>query len=125
LERQTSTPSEIQKGLASYSGNIDGAFYLRIAGVPCSGKAPDQLPSAEAYASALPAAGKVYMVPICFQFWGANAGRYYEYSGYSGMLAMWMDAINVTQRAEGRGNDAISDRKLSPNFYYSTGAFHS
>ena len=36
------------------------------------------------------------MAPVCFQFWGANHGRYYEYSGYSGMRSMWKDAIDVT-----------------------------
>jgi glucan endo-1,3-alpha-glucosidase len=36
------------------------------------------------------------MAPICFQFWGANAGRYYEYSGFSGMRRLWMDAIEAS-----------------------------
>ncbi len=36
------------------------------------------------------------MAPICLQFWGSNANRYYEYSGAGGMRAMWMDAINVS-----------------------------
>ena len=36
------------------------------------------------------------MAPICLQFWGANANRYYEYSGAAGMRALWMDAIHVT-----------------------------
>ena len=36
------------------------------------------------------------MAPVCFQFWGANAGRYYESSGYSGMRAHVGDAINVS-----------------------------
>jgi hypothetical protein len=36
------------------------------------------------------------MAPICLQFWGANANRYYEYGGAAGMRALWMDAINVT-----------------------------
>ena len=36
------------------------------------------------------------MAPICFQFWGANANRYYEYSGYQGMRALWMQAIQTT-----------------------------
>jgi glucan endo-1,3-alpha-glucosidase len=60
------------------------------------GHASDQLRSSHGYAAALHAAGKVYMAPICFQFWGANHGRYYEYSGYSGMRSMWRDAIDVT-----------------------------
>jgi hypothetical protein len=36
------------------------------------------------------------MAPVCLQFWGANANRYYEYSGAAGMRAMWMDAILVS-----------------------------
>jgi hypothetical protein len=36
------------------------------------------------------------MAPICLQFWGANADRYFESSGAEGMRALWMDAINVT-----------------------------
>jgi glucan endo-1,3-alpha-glucosidase len=88
--------TDIQEGLASYAKIIDGAFYWGIAGVPALGHSPDQIPSSEAYASALHNAGKLYMAPICFQFWGANAGRYYEYSGYSGMRSMWMDAIHIS-----------------------------
>jgi glucan endo-1,3-alpha-glucosidase len=87
---------DIAAGLADYSPGIDGAFYWGIAAVPGLGHAPDQIPSGDAYAAVLHRAGKLYMAPICFQFWGANAGRYYEYSGYSGMRAMWMDAINVS-----------------------------
>ena len=87
---------DIQEGLASYTKIIDGAFYWGIAGVPGLGHPPDQIPSSEAYASVLHAAKKIYMAPVCFQFWGANAGRYYEYSGYSGMRSMWMDAIQVS-----------------------------
>jgi hypothetical protein len=89
--------SDLSAGLASYSRIIDGAFYWGIAGVPGLGRWPDQLPSSQAYASALHAAGKIYMAPICFQFWGANANRYYEYGGYYGIRAMWMDAINVSR----------------------------
>jgi hypothetical protein len=89
-------PADVGSGLASYSEIIDGAFYWGIAGVPGLGHFPDQLPSSEAYAAALHAKGKIYMAPICFQFWGANAGRYYEYGGYAGMRAMWMNAINIT-----------------------------
>jgi hypothetical protein len=88
--------SDIQAGLAGYKSIIDGAFYWGIAGVPGLGHPPDQLPSSSAYATVLHAAGKLYMAPICFQFWAANAGRYYEYSGYSGMRALWMNAIQVT-----------------------------
>ena len=90
------TTTDISAGLDAYTNIIDGAFYWGIAGVPGLGHAPDQLPSSGAYASVLHAAGKIYMAPICFQFWGANANRYYEYSGYSGMRAMWEDAIRVT-----------------------------
>lgn len=85
--------NDIQTGLADYASIIDGSFYWGIAGVPGLGHPPDQMPSIDAYASVLHTAGKLYMAPICFQFWGANAGRYYEYSGYSGMRTMWMDAI--------------------------------
>jgi glucan endo-1,3-alpha-glucosidase len=88
--------ADIQAGLTDYAGIIDGAFYWGIAGVPGLGHAPDQIPSTDAYASVLHRAGKLYMAPICFQFWGANTGRYYEYSGYSGLRSLWMDAINVS-----------------------------
>jgi len=88
--------TSIHVGLNDYADIIDGAFYWGIAGVPGLGQPPDQLPSSEAYASEMHAAGKIYMAPICFQFWGANANRYYEYSGYSGMRAMWLNAIRVT-----------------------------
>jgi glucan endo-1,3-alpha-glucosidase len=87
---------DIETGLSDYADIIDGAFYWGIAAVPGLGHPPDQIPSADAYSSVLHHVGKVYLAPICFQFWGANAGRYYEYSGFSGMRAMWMDAINVS-----------------------------
>jgi len=87
---------DIDAGLAEYKPIIDGAFYWGIAGVPLLGHTPDQIPSSEAYSNLLHRAGKLYMAPICLQFWGANAGRYYEYSGYSGLRAMWMDAIEVS-----------------------------
>ena len=90
------TADDILAGLANYSNLIDGSFYWGIAGVPGLGHSPDQMPSSDAYASIIHAAGKLYMAPICFQFWGANADRDYEYSGYSGMRAMWMDAINIS-----------------------------
>jgi glucan endo-1,3-alpha-glucosidase len=90
------TPNQIQTGLADYVDTIDGSFYWGIAGVPGLGQPPDQIPSSDAYAAVLHKAGRLYMAPICFQFWGANAGRYYEYSGYSGMRTLWMDAINVS-----------------------------
>jgi len=88
--------NEIQTGLADYESTIDGSFYWGIAGVPGLGHSPDQIPSSDAYAAVLHKAGKLYMAPTCFQFWGANTGRYYDYSGYTGMRALWMDAINVT-----------------------------
>jgi glucan endo-1,3-alpha-glucosidase len=88
--------ADIQAGLADYASVTDGAFYWGIAGVPGLGHPPDQIPSSDAYASELHRMHKLYMAPICFQFWGANAARYYESSGYSGMRAMWMDAIAVS-----------------------------
>lgn len=87
---------EVNTGIASWTGILDGAFYWGIAAVPGLGHVPDQLPSSHAYAVALHGAGKLYMAPICFQFWGANHGRDYEYGGFAGMRAMWMDAIQVT-----------------------------
>ena len=90
------TASDIASGLEQYQRIIDGAFYWGIAGVPGLGYPPDQLPSSAAYADTLHAAHKLYMAPICFQFWGANANRYYEYSGYQGMRALWMQAIQTT-----------------------------
>jgi glucan endo-1,3-alpha-glucosidase len=90
------TTKDIQTGLADYGSIIEGSLYWGIAGVPGLGHSPDQIPSSRAYGTILHQAGKLYMAPICFQFWGANAGRYYEYSGYSGMRTQWMDAINVS-----------------------------
>jgi hypothetical protein len=88
--------SSIQQSFDKWRTTLDGFFYWGIAGVPGSGGALDQLPSSNSYAAVLHSAGKLYMAPICFQFWGANANRYYEYSGAAGMRALWMDAINVT-----------------------------
>lgn len=90
------TAEDVETNLAAYADIVDGAFYWGIAGVPGRGRAPDQIPSSESYAAVLHRAGKLYMAPVCLQFWGANAGRYYEFSGFSGMRALWMDAINVT-----------------------------
>ena len=88
----------VQQGFDTWNSTIDGAFYWGIAGVPGSGGALDQLPSSDSYATAvLHSANKLYMAPICLQFWGANANRYYEYSGAAGMRAMWMDAIRVSR----------------------------
>jgi len=90
------TAADISAGLAPYDHILDGAFYWGIAGSPALGHAPDQLPSSAAYAATLHAAHKLYMAPISFQFWGANANRYYEYSGYQGMRSLWMQAIQTT-----------------------------
>jgi glucan endo-1,3-alpha-glucosidase len=93
---ETPTADGVAAGLAPYQHVIDGAFYWGIAGAPGLGHAPDQLPSSAAYAATLHGAHKLYVAPICFQFWGANAGRYYEYSGYEGMRRLWMRAIQAT-----------------------------
>lgn len=86
----------VTAGVRQWSSTLDGAFYWGIAGVPNSGGALDQLRSSAAYATALHATGKLYMAPVCLQFWGSNADRYYEYSGWSGMRSMWMQAIQTT-----------------------------
>ena len=88
--------SSIQQGFDEWQSTLDGFFYCGIAGLPGSGGAFDQTPSSHHYATVLHRAGKLYMAPICLQFWGANADRYYEYGGAAGMRALWMDAINVT-----------------------------
>lgn len=90
------TRAAVKQGLDAWSSAIDGSFYWGIAGVPGSGGDIDQLQSSESYASVLHSAKKIYMAPVCLQFWGANANRYYEYSGAAGMRAMWMDAIRVS-----------------------------
>ena len=71
---------------------IDGSLYWGIAGVP----------DPVALSTRFPA---VRPTPRCctrrqtlhgarrLQFWGANANRYYEYSGGAGLRSMWMDAI--------------------------------
>ena len=86
----------VQQGFSQWSSTIDGSFYWGIAGVPGSGGSLDQVSSSESYASVVHGGGKLYMAPICLQFWGANANRYYEYSGAAGMRKMWLDAINVS-----------------------------
>jgi fibronectin type 3 domain-containing protein len=88
--------ASIQQGFGQWSSTIDGSFYWGIAGVPGSGGSLDQIPSSESYASVVHGGGKLYMAPVCLQFWGANANRYYEYSGATGMRRMWLDAINVS-----------------------------
>ncbi len=90
------TQPQIQSGFNIWNSTVDGLFYWGIAGVPGSGGPLDQLRSSEAYASVLHSADKLYMAPVAFQFWGANAARYFEYSGYRGIRDMWMNAINVT-----------------------------
>ncbi len=87
--------SAIQQGFDQWRSVIDGSFYWGIAGVPGSGDALDQIPSSDAYASVVHAGGKLYMAPVCLQFWGSNANRYYEYSGGEGLRRMWMDAMEV------------------------------
>jgi len=97
---ETPAQPQVQAGFNQWSSTIDGSFYWGIAGVPgsagVSGGSLDQILSSEAYASVVPGGGKLYMAPVALQFWGANANRYYEYSGASGMRKMWMDAINVS-----------------------------
>ena len=90
------TQPSIQAGFNQWNSIIDGSFYWGIAGVPGSGGSLDQIPSSEAFASVVHGGGKLYMAPVDLQFWGANANRYYEYSGFQGLRRMWMDAINVT-----------------------------
>ncbi len=86
----------VEEGLKQWRSTLDGAFYWGIAGVPGSSGDLDQLRSSAAYATALHGDGKLYMAPICLQFWGANANRYFEYSGGAGMGAMWKQAIETT-----------------------------
>ncbi|HEX4155879.1 MAG TPA: endo-1,3-alpha-glucanase family glycosylhydrolase [Acidobacteriaceae bacterium] len=90
------TRSTIEQNVNQWKSIIDGLFYWGIAGVPGSGGALDQLHSSDAYSSVAHAHHKLYMAPIALQFWGANANRYYEYSGGAGMRALWMDAIQVS-----------------------------
>jgi glucan endo-1,3-alpha-glucosidase len=86
----------IEDGLQQWKQVVDGSFYWGIAGVPGSGGAMDQVRSSEAYARVVHKAGKLYMAPVALQFWGANANRYYEYSGTRGMGLMWKDAIETS-----------------------------
>jgi hypothetical protein len=87
----------VERGVNAWKDVIDGSFYWGIAGVPRSGGALDNVRSSESYATAIHATDKLYMAPVALQFWGANANRYYEYSGGAGMRAMWMDAIECTK----------------------------
>jgi glucan endo-1,3-alpha-glucosidase len=81
------------KGVSQWKSTLNGVLYWGIAGVPATGTALDTVKSSDAYAEALHTAGMLYMAPVALQFWGANANRYYEYSGAAGMRAQWMDAI--------------------------------
>jgi glucan endo-1,3-alpha-glucosidase len=83
----------VRRGMNEWGDVIDGSFYWGIAGVPGSGGALDNVRSSHSYTSVVHARHKLYMAPVALQFWGANANRYYEYSGGAGMRAMWMDAI--------------------------------
>lgn len=137
--------SAVEHGVVAWKSVIDGALYWGIAGVPGSGGSLDQLPSSEAWASVLQVAGKLYMAPVALQFWGANANRYYEYSGGSGLRRMWMDAIEQSHPdwveiitwndfIEGTYISPIDDPNRYPNANYLTssnvptntlGYFHS
>lgn len=121
----------IRRGFEQWQSVIDGSFYWGIAGVPGSGGALDQLPSSEAYASVLHRGHKIYMAPVALQFWGANANRYYEYSGGAGMRRMWMDAIDTSHPdwveivtwndfIEGTYISPIDDPNSYPNANYLT-----
>jgi hypothetical protein len=88
--------SAVQQGFNEWKSVIDGSFYWGIAGVPGLGRPLDTTRSADSYSSVLYKGGKLFMAPVCLQFWGSNANRYYEYRGAEGMRAMWMDAIRVS-----------------------------
>jgi hypothetical protein len=109
--------SAIEQQFKPWRSTLDGFFYWGIAGVPGSGGALDPIPSSHDYAAVLHGAGKLYMAPVCLQFWGANANRYYEYGGAAGMRALWMDAIHVTHPAWIEivtWNDFIEGTYISP-----------
>ena len=93
---ETPAQSDLQQPFNDWKNIVDGNLYWGIAGVPGSGGNLDQVTSSEAYAATDHAGSRLYMAPVCLQFWGANADRYYEYSGYAGLRKMWMDAINVS-----------------------------
>src|SRR3569833_2625121 len=134
------TLASIQSGLGGWSSYIDGNAYWGIAGVPGSGGSLDQVPSSEYYGQTDHGGGKVYMAPVAFQFWGANANRYFEYSGYSGLRKMFMDAINASHPewneiitwndfVEGTYVSPIDDPNKYPNSNYlqfsNQGFYHS
>lgn len=127
------TRPTIEQQMNQWQSIIDGSFYWGIAGVPGSGGALDQLHSSDAYSSVLQANHKLYMAPVALQFWGANANRYYEYSGAAGMRAMWMDAIQVSHPdwveiitwndfIEGTYISPIEDPNRYPNANFLTGS---
>lgn len=113
---ETPEPAAVQRGESEWGDAIDGSFYWGIAGVPGSGGTLDVVRSSDVYARVLHAAHKLYMAPAAVQFWGANANRYYEYSGGRGMRAMWMGAIE--SRADWveiiTWNDFIEGTYVSP-----------
>ena len=112
---ETPKRADIEAGLSIWAPAIDGAFYWGIAGVP-GGPALDLQQSSLAYAHALHAAGKLYMAPVCAQFWGSNANRYYEYSGAAGMRRLWQAAItgNADWVEIITWNDFIEGSYISP-----------
>src|SRR5579875_3338646 len=118
---ETPQKDAVESGLEQWRDVIDGSFYWGIAGVPGSGGPLDLVRSSDAYAEALHAEHKLYMAPVAVQFWGANADRYYEYTGGAGMRAMWMDAIAHVKQGDGpewveiiTWNDFIEGTYISP-----------
>ena len=93
---ETPDRDAIEKGVDQYGSILAGSFYWGIAGVPGLKFGPDPILSSDAYASVLHGSGKLYVAPIALQFWGANAGRYYEYSGYHGLRRQFLDALHVS-----------------------------
>ncbi len=93
----------VDSGLNEWADVIDGAFYWGIAGVPGSGGALDPVRSSDAYAAALHARHKLYMSPVAVQFWGANANRYYEYSG-GARHARHVDGCDYASYERGRAH---------------------
>ncbi len=90
---ETPAAADVVKGVSQWKSTLDGVLYWGIAGVPGSHTELDTVESSRAYGEALHRAGMLYMAPVALQFWGANADRYYEYSGAAGMRAQWMDVI--------------------------------
>lgn len=90
---ETPDKTALESAVNLWGPAIDGAFYWGIAGVPGNGKALDNAKSSAAYAQVLHKAHKLYMAPVALQFWGANADRYFEYSGTAGMRSLWRAAV--------------------------------